>query len=278
MKNIILTLMSISISQLAFAQYMGPSPLLAIAGQHSSVKRTPRNNGVASGSRVGAQALDKAIEQQVARQTAKQQKRVQAQRTEAAYVHAHPDNRQITVDKKDARRVYVNGQEYQLRTKNMNLDGDANATHTHTYVSANQDTLQVVRRDNGNPSEENNFFYDTEGASRQGKRITAREDLGGTNRGEQNLIAACEKKNADGSCQYTVTRHHSSVSSDGKFPSTTVTLKRNIAAGTPRETQNQIKAGSYQSVRGTNINQTFGGNFNHGGSYDIYGPETYSRR
>ncbi len=93
----------------------------------------------------------------------------------------------------------------------------------------------------------------------------------------ENLTLSHKKEeNPDGSCRYVVKRtvaRHSGK--DGKLPATVVVIKRNFPAGTNPQVQDSIKRGTYQSLKNTNLQQTFGRNFKKQGRDDIYGPETY---
>ncbi len=290
MKNVLFGFMLVSISQLAFAQYWGPNPTLAQKGQRDAQQATAKKAAKAqkpadqpaaqpaASAAAAPSALDQAIEEQV----------LQAQRNEAWRVHTAGVNGEspskISSNPKDSREIYLNGQRFRLRKKERNYKVNADDDDDiHTYTNqTNNDTIQVYRR-------RNLFLEDGTGEPRwmnQGEdyrkthpfQRTASEST--KKNGIVDRIEACEETNPDGSCRYVVKRSIIDYTKARNFgnptPGTVVVIKRNLynnySGPTPLR---DLKRGTYQSLKNTNIQQTFGVNFKPTGRNDIYGPETY---
>ena len=205
-------------------------------------------------------SLDQAIEAQVLQQT-------------------NPaDATRIVPNAADSRIVHMNGKTYQLRKKERTPNGGQ--FDTHTYVSPTDTMTVELSRADFEIKHKNAQDADIPA----GFTVTSREQLQ-NDPNHQSQIVACERRNANGTCDYIVKktdRHVQFVpaNADGSVQKAeitkgTVTLRQTHAAGANTDS---LRAGAYQSIRNTNIQQTFGPNVNRGGPNDIYGPESYPRR
>ncbi len=280
MKNITFSMALIFASSMAFGQYWGPSPALTQQGQRSTqpptAKKRTAQTTVAHPAASAPSALDKAIEQRV-----NVVAEAQVVRSQQASVGT-PGNKKkpnITANSDDSREVYLNGQRFRLRQKQTTYWGASSSDKIHTYTNdTGNDTIQVYKRHDliyddgtGEPYGLYQVGYSAKNSLRQTSDETKKNADGTTDN-----MSACEEKNADGSCRYVVKRTVASGSlQDNKVPGTIVVIKRNFPSGTSPEVQAHIKRGTYQSLKNTNLQQTFGRNFKKVGQNDIYGPETY---
>ncbi len=209
-----------------------------------------------------ATPLEQAVEQQVLGKTSPQDS------TGAKNPH-------ITVNQSDPRIVHMNGKSYQLRKKSRISDNGR--FDTHTYVSPT-DTMTVhLNQANFELKRPNSQAADVPA----GFTVTSREQLS-DDPNHQSQIMACERRNPDGSCDYMVKKTERNVryvpaNASGSVKTTeitqgSVTVRQNHPAGSNTDS---LRVGTYQAIKNTNIQQTFGHNVNRGGPNDIYGPESY---
>lgn len=205
--------------------------------------------------------LEQAIEEQVLQQT---------NPSDATRVSPR-----IVPNASDSRIVHMNGKTYQLRKKER-TPGNGQFD-THTYVSPT-DTMTVnLSRANFEIKRPNSQDADVPA----GFTVTSREQLQ-NDPNHQSQIVACERRNANGTCDYIVKktdRHVQFVpaNADGsvqraEITKGTITVRQTHPAGANTDS---LRAGAYQAIRNTNIQQTFGPNVNRGGPNDVYGPESY---